>query len=344
MLELSSGGNLFFGDNGSGKTSILEALHLLSVGRSFRTQTARSLIHHDADQCVVNAKIQGVSRDVSIGIERNRDGSARARVNGDAAESLSDLAALLPVVLIDADSLGLITGQPESRRRFLDQSVFHVEQSFLQSWRRYQRALKQRNAGLHHGTLGPLDPWVDEVVFAGEQVTESRKRTLGLLSLRFTEFATLLSDDIADVSIRLRCGWDQALTLRDAVDKSLLSDQTKGFTHVGPHRADLRVMCGGRPAAETLSRGQLKLTVAALKLAQGQLLAELGQCRPVFLVDDLAAELDARHLLRVCDALQSGGSQVLLTAVDRQALAQFWPDTDLKMFHVEQGRVKALLV
>jgi len=344
VLELSPGGNLFFGDNGSGKTSILEAVHLLSVGRSFRTQTARSLIHYDADTCVVNGRVRGAAREIVMGIERNRDGSARARVNGDAAESLSDLAALLPLVLIDADSLGLITGQPEARRRFLDQSVFHVEQSFLEYWRRYQRALKQRNAGLRHGTLGALDPWLDEVVVAGELITQARERTLALLSSRFNEVAALLSDDIADVSIRLRGGWDKTMGLREALEKSLLSDQTQGFTHVGPHRADLRVSCGGRPAAEVMSRGQLKLTVAALKLAQGQLLAQAGRGRPVFLVDDLAAELDARHLRRVCDALQAGGAQTLLTAVDQHALAQYWPDTDLKMFHVEQGKVQALPV
>ena len=343
-FELGSAGNLFFGDNGSGKTSILEAVHLLSVGRSFRAQSARSVISFNEDRCVVSAKLRLEKRETALGIERGRDGSAKARVNGGAAESLSELAALLPLVLMDADSLGLITGLPEARRRFPDQCVFHVEQSFLPQWRRYQRALKQRNAGLRHGTLGAYDPWLDEVVAAGELITAARERSLALVSERFSEFAGRLSEDVAGVSIRLRCGWDKSLGLREALEKSLLSDQTQGFTHVGPHRADLRVSCEGKPASEVMSRGQLKLTVAALKLAQGRLLADLGRVRPVYLVDDLAAELDARHLSRVCAALQDSGAQTLLTAVDRQSLAQFWPDSALKMFHVEQGKVEALPV
>ncbi len=342
VFELGSTGNLFFGDNGSGKTSILEAVHLLGLGRSFRTQSARSLIAFNDDRCVVSGRLRLAARETSLGIERGRDGSAKARINGDAAESLSELAALLPLVLIDADSLGLVTGLPEARRRFLDQCVFHVEHTFLPHWRRYQRALKQRNAGLRHGTLGAYDPWLDEVVAAGELITAARERSLALVSARFAEIAVALSDDIAGVSIQLRCGWDRSVSLRDALERSLLSDQTQGFTHVGPHRADLRVTCEGKPASDVMSRGQLKLTVAALKLAQGKLLEELGGGRPVYLVDDLAAELDSRHLRKICEALRESGSQTLLTAVDRQVLTRFWPDDGLKVFHVERGKVEAL--
>lgn len=148
-----------------------------------------------------------------------------------------------------------------------------------------------------------------------------------------------LSPELASVCLSYRPGWDQAGTLEAGLVRSLESDRARGFTHVGPHRADLRLQWGGRPAAEVMSRGQLKLTTIALRLAQGRLMAHGRGGSPVYAVDDIAAELDLDHAARVGDLLESEASQVLITTVSEQEVAGFWSGANKKLFHVEQGAV-----
>ena len=339
-LQLSPTGNFFFGLNGAGKTSVLEAEHLLSTGRSFRTRNPRTLISHRAEHCRVVGRLASSGLTTTLGLQRGRDGSLSARVGGENAGSLSELAAQLPVVLLGTESLALLTGGPEGRRRFLDGTVFHVEQSFLGLWRRYQRALRQRNAGLRHVTLGADRAWCEELAQTGEALTDKRSRVLESLQLMASAIAATMSPELRDIRLQLRRGWDASLSLSDALSQGLESDQRQGFTQTGPHRADVKVSVAGKPAAEVLSRGQLKVLVSALRLAQGQAVSDSGDTQPVYLIDDLLAELDVVHAQNVCIKLANSGAQVLITAVDQGALLDWWGDTPSKMFHVEHGQVK----
>ncbi|EED35329.1 DNA replication and repair protein RecF [Luminiphilus syltensis NOR5-1B] len=338
-VSLGSSANLLYGRNGSGKTSVLEAIHLLAVGRSFRANSAKPVIGFDRDHCLVTATVTEGNRNQQLGIQRSKDGSVIARINGEAVTSLAMLAEVLPVVVMDSGIVSLIDGQPEGRRRFIDASVFHVEQSFLPAWRRFQRALRQRNAGLRRGTLEGDEAWRREVASAGQKLTEMRSVALDALQARFVASAEALSDDIAGMALVFRAGWDKTVGLLEALERSLESDRLQGFTHVGPHRADIKLLIDGRPAAEVMSRGQLKLAATALKLAQGGLIAQQSRSTPVYLVDDLLAELDSGHSRAVCDQLVAAGGQVVFTAVDRDEVPAFWSGSELTLFHVEQGSV-----
>lgn len=339
-IALHPQGNLFYGLNGSGKTSLLEALHLLAVGRSFRSHQIRPLIAHTQDHCLVQASLQRGGGRHALGMERHRSGEVSLRVNGAVAQSHTQLAALLPVVLLDTESLELVFGPPENRRRYIDGTLFHVEQSFLDVWRRYQRVLRQRNAGLRHGTMHTDEVWLDELARTGELLHGARAAILKRLNTWFGRIAGLLSPSLSDVDLEMRRGWDVSLTLCEALDRSSASDRERGFSQVGPHRADLRIRVGGRQAAEYLSRGQSKLILTALKLAQGHVVAEVTASPPVYLVDDIIAELDAEHAERVCSLLAEQGGQVCMTAVDEAALRRFWPNSACTMFHVEQGLIQ----
>jgi len=342
-LVLAPGANLFFGLNGSGKTSVLEAISLLATGRSFRTFSAKSLIQHESDQCLVQAHVQYSGARYNLGIQRHRSGAAVLRRDGVNVPSIADLASVLPTVLVDTASLELITGSPEGRRRYLDAVLFHVEQMFLESWRRYHRALRQRNAGLRRGTLAQDDVWINELAKTGEALSATRVSAIAKLAVIFSDLAPHLSDALSGIELSFRPGWSVEYDLRAALERSAVSDRKQGFTHAGPHRADIKITVGGRPAAEVLSRGQLKLAVLALKLAQGRLLTEARELTPVFLVDDIAAELDEHHAKRVCGMLAGSKSQVLLTAVERGDLERLWPAEPPLMFHVEQGAITCLL-
>ena len=337
-IDLHPGATALFGANGSGKTSFLEAIHVLGVGRSFRTHQAKPVIQHGQDECRVVCRVRQQARSFTMGIEKHRDSSVRARIDGANVASLSELARAMPLVLLDTDSLGLVTGPPEGRRRLLDGTVFHVEHSFLPLWRRYAQAMRQRNGGLRRGILEGDAAWRQELAETGERLTKSRVRIADALSAQLAEMAPKLSAELANVSVVFRPGWDKQLRLLEALERNAQSDAAQGFTQVGPHRGDLRFMVNGVMAADVLSRGQLKLLLIALKLVQGRLVEAGGNGQPVYLVDDLPAELDRAHCANVCAQL-GVDRQVILTAVDRGSLEAAWGNGPLRLFHVEQGQI-----
>ncbi|MDA8562624.1 DNA replication/repair protein RecF [Luminiphilus sp.] len=335
-VPLSAGATALFGANGSGKTSFLEAIYLLGVGRSFRTHQSRPMIQHGAEYCRVVGRLREQGRSLTMGIEKYRDGGAKARLQGEPVSSLSDLAQQLPLILVETDGLGLLTGPPEGRRRLLDGTLFHVEHGFLGAWRRYAQAIRQRNAGLRRGILDGDGAWREELARTGEQLTAARAVIARQLGEKLREIAPQLSDDLKGVELVFRPGWDRRETLAAALDKSAETDKVQGFTRVGPHRADIKLTRDGVLVSEVLSRGQMKLMFVAIKLAQGKLIEALSHRAPLYLIDDLPAELDRSHRAAVCTELGTE-RQVVLTAVDRESLEAAWGGYPLELFHVEQG-------
>lgn len=340
VLDFGPGLNFLYGANGSGKTSVLEAISLLAMGRSFRTATVKPLIQHSLDACLAQGTVHRSTQQHALGIQRFRNGAAHVRVDGVTVQSLTRLAELLPVVLLNTDSVELVTGAPELRRRFLDGLVFHVEQTFLHSWRVYYRALRQRNAGLRRGTLTGDAAWRREMAQAGEALTTLRSEWASILAVEAQKMAACLSPDLTELNITFRAGWSDERSLAETLDRRVDGDSAQGFSQVGPHRADLKITVGGRSAADTLSRGQLKLVVTALKLAQGRMLSTSPEVAPVYLVDDIAAELDRNHSAAVCGVLAEREAQIILTSASRSEIEQLWPTSDITLFHVEQGSIR----
>ncbi len=344
-LDNLSQANFLYGPNGSGKTSVLESIHLLSTGRSFRSITARPVISNDAGDLTVYGGLAVDSGDgvQALGVRRDRAGAADIRVGGVPVRSAAYLAAELPVLVLNSDSFELLVGAPRERRRFLDWGVFHVEHSFFASWQRFQRGVKQRNALLRRGNINEseLRSWTTEVAAAGDALTASRKRYFHRLQARFAEVLETVLPDAEPVTLRFRQGWDRERTYLEALQSGLMVDKEQGFTHTGPQRADIRIAVGDRLAADILSRGQQKLVVSALKLAQGHVHAEAnraGDC--VFLLDDLPSELDEWHLRLVCDEITRMGVQVFISCIDLSVLRKVWcPSGSIAVFHVEHGEV-----
>ncbi|GAB3324984.1 DNA replication/repair protein RecF [Haliea atlantica] len=336
--------NLIYGPNGSGKTSLLEAIHILGSGRSFRNTSPRSLVRHGSDQLTVFALQQVGDRHSSLGVQRTVSGDLQVKLAGVAQRNLSQLAFALPVQVIDASTFDLLVGSPAVRRQFLNWGVFHVEHGFHEHWMGFQRALKQRNTLLRRGTISgyELAVWDRKVAEAGEAIHAFRLAYFEALAPRFRQVLNRLVPELDQVEVRYRRGWDRKVPYAEALAVAGEGDRERGFTQTGPHRADVRITVQGRSAAETLSRGQQKLLVIALKLAQGGLLREATGRQCLYLVDDLPAELDRGHLGRVCEELDALGAQVFLTSVDRDDLQVVWPTPEaLKLFHVEHGQVRA---
>lgn len=334
--------NLLVGDNGAGKTSVLEAIHLMGYGRSFRGRVRDGLVRAGAEALEVFVEWQeGAGRSRRAGL-RHGGQAWQGRLDGEPAAQLGDLCAALAVVTFEPGSHVLVTGGSETRRRLLDWGLFHVEPGFLPLWRRYSRALKQRNALLKAGSGDrQLDAWDRELAEAGEPLTRHRRQYLDRLSPRLRAESADLLPAGGLASLDFLPGWrHEDLSLADALLLARDRDRTHGHTSVGPHRADWRIAHADIPGREALSRGQAKLTALSLLLAQAGLHAELRGEWPVVLLDDLASELDRRHQQRVLGRLLASSAQVFLTGTERppalDALA-----APYHLFHVEQGTIRA---
>lgn len=333
-LEFGPRCNLIVGPNGSGKTSLLEAVGFLSRGRSFRGTRTDGLVRHGAGHFMVAARVIRGEQQHRLGIEAGR-GHLVARVDQRPAESLAGLAECLAVQVIDPEIHRLVSDGPDVRRRFLDYGVFHVEHGFLEAWRRYRRALRQRNAALRDG-IGDevLTAWEPELVSAGQAVDGLRRQHLSRLAAEFTDLGNRLTG--AEVGCEYRSGWGDEPEFAEALERARDRDREQGTTTVGPHRADVRLIYRGRSARQQVSRGQQKLFGAALVLAQTRAMTELRGDAPVLLVDDPAAELDGDSLSRLMAAVLETDGQLVVTALTGAALT-LPPET--AMFHVEHGRV-----
>ncbi|MDH3991901.1 MAG: DNA replication/repair protein RecF [Gammaproteobacteria bacterium] len=337
--------NVFYGRNGSGKTSVLESIHLLGMARSFRGNSIRTLISHGGSQCTVFGELFNPQPGgtVPIGVHREASGEMQIRIGGSPARGVAQLVEQLPLQVITTDSFDLLTGAPSGRRQFLDWGVFHVEHRFYTQWQRFQRCIKQRNKLLRRGKISDqeLDVWTRDLAASGAAIGEYREAYFQLLTPRFKHIMERLAPSLEGLDLRYRQGWDRSLDYAKALEQGISADLEQGYTHIGPQRADIRVTSAGHLAAETLSRGQQKLVVCGLKLAQGQLMSEHGKGKCTYLIDDLPSELDREHSELVCSLLDSMQAQVFITCVDRRDITGVWPKgSNLALFHVEHGTLE----
>lgn len=336
-LEFDSGNNLIFGENASGKTSILEAIAYLGRGRSFRGASTRDLVRHGAAEFVVTGKVDNGQRVVPLGVRNGRAG-LEVHADGEKQTTAAALAEVLPLQVIDPDVHDLVAGGPEGRRRYVDWVAFHVEPGYLEKWRRYRRALKQRNAGLRAGARrAELAGWDRELAATGLELDGARRRVLEYVGPAVREAGAALLG--SEVGIEYQQGWSAERTLAEALAASLERDLQLGSSQAGPHRADLKLIYDERQARKLVSRGQQKLLSCALILAATEVVSTHLKRPLLLLLDDPSAELDDNSVSRLMQAVANLGCQVIATTLDpEQALFTETP----AMFHVEQGRADRL--
>ena len=328
--------NVIAGLNASGKTSLLEALFVLGRGTSFRSAKVDAAIQFGADQFTVFGSL-GQGEAARVGVAVSRAAGLAVRIDGRAG-TRAELVRTVPVQILEPASHELINGPPAIRRQFLDWSVFHVEQPFLDAWQQYRRALQQRNAAIKQHSSEAAWACDGTLVSAGLIVDECRRQVVSRMFGPVQHAGLALLD--AEIDLKYRSGWAEGSDFGSALIAARDRDQQMSSTTIGPHRGDLSITVRERRARDTVSRGQEKLVVAALTLAQIEVVSKaLG--RPVILlVDEPGADLDRNHLGKLLSAIIAAPLQAFITALEPDPFAM---PSSARLFHVEQGSVRPLL-
>lgn len=353
--------NVFYGGNGSGKTSLLEAISIASQGRSFRHHKIQTVINHKQPSLQVFVLCESdAGVDYRLGILRDRDNQYQIKINGESVSSLAELTSFLPILVLDASAFDLLDGPPMQRCRFIDWAVFHVEHQFFVCWRNYSRLLKQRNTLLKQGiqSYEQLKPWDIEFVKLAVEIERYRCKVLITFSVYLKQVLPQLDVSLVNVEVFYRNGWQEeklalmdkgegealdvfsSETLLSRLEQSFARDQKYQRTHLGPHRADLQIRIMQNDARDVLSRGQKKTLISAMKLAQAKMLAQVNGLKPILLLDDLPAELDREHLKSFIEVVLEENLQSFITTVNQQFVEELNLAAKCNMFHVERGRIE----
>lgn len=330
-MEPSKHFNIIIGENGSGKTSLLESIYLLGLGRSFRTHLLDRVVHHGEEQLVVYADVSLKDTVSALAVEKTKGESKQCRLDGESNPSQVLIAATLPMQFISTSSYDYFIQGPTVRRQFMDWALFHVKrEAFLPAWQRYQRALKQRNIALKQRvSVVELAAWDLELSEPGEIIHNEREAFI-------TDFLPALQRMLGQVlpqyelELRYQRGWRQGDTLLDVLSGSHQHDLKMGYTASGVHRADCQLYCDGIPADDVLSQGQLKVASYALYLSQAMYVDNLSENAIVYLIDDLPSELDVHRREALKIALSNINSQVFVTGISNNDVNQLLELTSAK--------------
>ena len=327
--------NILIGPNGSGKTSVLEAIYLLGRGRSFRISKNKNLIRAGETRSRVFAEIDhDRPHRIGVEIEGNR---FKGKLDGISLQRSSDLAKAFPLTLITPDSSKLVQSAPSLRRKFLELGLFHVKHDYFPAWQRYVKSLNQRNQALRRGEKGQAMIWAKQLVEYGGELDDARRDYIS----RYSEIVeSILSELMAynKLTIGYYPGWGDSKTFEDALNECFDSDLQRGFTQRGPHRADLRIDVDGKPAAQYLSGGQQRILACALILAQATLYQRMTHRGYTVLVDDFAAELDGESRGRFLTVLSNLKHQIFITVTGSDAI-DVNNIGEHHVFHVKQGQI-----
>lgn len=338
-IQLDAGVNFIYGANGSGKTSLLEAITLMATGKSFRTSQTKHILGQDADRIEMLFNIDDSNLgQCTLDSLRLRSGDHLIKLNGSVLTAQADAAHWLPVQVMDPTTFKLLSGSPDERRQFIDWGLFHVEQNFMETWKVFKKQLKQRNAALKQREQEWINVWNKGFIESALAIDEFRKNYLKRFKPTFERILKTLDVNL-DVNMAYYPGWDKEQELSQMLEKQLERDIYLGYTQSGPHRAELRIKVDKHPAAEILSRGQQKTVVAALKIAQGALFQQETGRSTIYLIDDLASELDTEHRYALCTLLEDLKCQVFITSIDKAQLLDSWKFSSGKIFQLEQGKI-----
>ncbi|MBL4899118.1 MAG: DNA replication/repair protein RecF [Colwellia sp.] len=340
--------NFFIGDNGSGKSSLLEALFFLGHGKSFRTNKVDSLVCHGTKKFVVSIKDNndrqlGLSRDICSGL-------TNIKIDGQRYSRLSVLAKNIAIQIVTPESFKLFFGGPKERRRFIDLGMFHVKHDFSNLWKNFNRVLKQRNACIrlananrNENNKSMLSYWTEQFCQLSLEVSTLRALYVSEIIFELNCWLAILLPSLNErVTVQYLQGWPQKNTLSDVLATNQDRETSFGYSLYGAHKFDVKFLLDKKSIETQLSRGQQKLFLLALTFAQVSFIARVKLVKPILLIDDIGAELDVISRTALSNAIEQLDCQVIITAIEPSVLQPFLDTNDdrkFSMFHVKHGKI-----
>lgn len=348
-LEFRSRINCFVGDNGAGKTNVLDAVHYLSMCKGAVTMTDAQCVSHGGDFFVVDGTYAGTGgKKDSVVCSFKKGGGKTVKRNGKEYEKLSDHIGLVPVVIVSPSDSFLITDAADERRRYLNSFLSQLDKAYLKSIVRYNGILAERNKLLKTGdgypdpeVMGILDM---QLVEAGEIVHGMRAALIEKMAPVAAEFYRELSEDKEQVELVYHSELNDT-PFADLLSRSAEKDRYNQFTTCGVHRDDLKMKIGGYPLKKYGSQGQQKSFLIALKLAQYRIVSEAKGDAPILLLDDLFDKLDTGRVEKLLGLVSNGEfGQIFITDCNKARLEDILKKgtNEYTLFNVESGNISEL--
>lgn len=340
-LSFNSQFNIIYGENGAGKTSILEAIYYLLMGRSFRTALTNRVIQNGKTAFTVFLEFEdSFGNKIPIGTERAIDGTKTLRMAGDKVHSIAAIAKCVPLLFMSTKSYLYFSNGPKLRRQYLDWGAFHANASYNSTWLSYHNAVKQRNAALKkRSSNAEIQAWDHMIVTHGNLIDLTRNHYQEQVTAVFSKLIQTLLPESPNIAFQYSRGWAQDFDLRDALQKNLQKDLACGYTSAGPHRADFQLFIDKTPVDDVLSQGQQKLAAYALYLSQGILMHQTEGKGPAYLIDDLPSELDSEKRQLITNILKEIKAQVFVTGITLEDLSPLLDTKTSSTFYVKHGQV-----
>ena len=310
------GTTVLLAPNGTGKTSLLEAVGYLGTGRSFRGATRETMVRTGADDAYVRATVRADDREVLIEAQRSRQGRSRMQVNREAAKTRRDLADAVAVTTFAPEDVTVVRGGPSGRRDVLDDALALLDPSAGVLLEDVARVLRQRGALLRQlrgrldaAAASTLDVWDERLSVLGEDLAGRRTALADALAPEVAERYRILAAEPVDVGVAYVASWSGGLT--DALAAARSDDVRRGVSTIGPHRDDMALTIDGRDARAQSSQGEQRSLALAIRIAVHQRVTTARGRPPLLLLDDVFSELDVGRAARLLELIPSG--QALLT-------------------------------
>jgi DNA replication and repair protein RecF len=345
--------NILAGDNGQGKTNLLEAVYLLSAVKSFRPQINADLIQFDHDQATLEARVDRGGSERIVRLEVAGRGK-KIFLNDSPVRQLSDFFGTVNVVIFGPEDIAILKGSPSKRRQFIDRAIFNAQPAFATETQHYEDILQQRNALLKgrniDGSL--LSVYDEQLVQYGAKIIERRLNFLRHFRPIMNRTFKAIFDDSFEADIRYHMKWsdrddlseaelesrlDIERVLREGLERTSDDERMRGYTLIGPHRDDLQTSLDGRDVKTFASQGQHRAFILAMKIAEITHLEERYHFAPILLLDDVSSELDRERNRFLFDFLQSRmEGQVFITTTHRDYILL---DDDVQTYRVQGGDI-----
>ena len=344
-LEPGEKFNVFHGNNGQGKTNLLESIYLLATMKSFKQAKNTELIAFGAEFALVKGVVERdrVQREISLLLEKQ---GKKAKIDAKLATRLADFFGNLNVVVFTPEEISMVRGGPDLRRRYLDRAVFTCDLGYLAAFHDYGKILKNRNALLRNNESLGMEVWTEQLVQAGMLVIERRKAYLAEMEKLLQRFYSEISGNDETVQIEYRLhGVDEKAYAEDpqralaaALKAHAAEEKRRGSTAIGPHRDDLYFGLNGRSTRHFASQGQQRCFVLALKMAEIEFIHSCFDAPPVLLLDDMTSELDRERNFNLMEFLKKREMQVFITTTSLQNVALEGMENN-RTFRISEGKI-----